>query len=122
LENHIKAAIAFAAASVEEYLPFLQPRRFDEDQTRWNLPLQIKTGLTAFGHDVHTTYEENLLQKGKFKCKLPKALEARRANAENVEFPDRLDQRGHRVKPAKRVSMDSGAREAELAPAGWQEP
>jgi hypothetical protein len=34
LENHIKAAIAFAAASVEEYLPFLQPRRFDEDQTR----------------------------------------------------------------------------------------
>jgi predicted nuclease of predicted toxin-antitoxin system len=25
-----------------------------------NLPVQIKTGLTAFGHDVHTTYEEKL--------------------------------------------------------------
>jgi hypothetical protein len=25
-----------------------------------NLPLQIKFGLAAFGHDVHTTYEENL--------------------------------------------------------------
>jgi predicted nuclease of predicted toxin-antitoxin system len=25
-----------------------------------NLPLQIKSGLAAFGHDVHTTYEENL--------------------------------------------------------------
>jgi predicted nuclease of predicted toxin-antitoxin system len=25
-----------------------------------NLPLQIKAGLAAFGHDVHTTYEENL--------------------------------------------------------------
>jgi hypothetical protein len=25
-----------------------------------NLPLQIKAGLAAFGHYVHTTYEENL--------------------------------------------------------------
>lgn len=25
-----------------------------------NLPLQIKAGLGAFGHDVHTTNEENL--------------------------------------------------------------
>ena len=58
----------------------------------------------------------------KIQCELPKKLEARRANRENVEFPDRLDQQGHRVKPAKRVSMDSEAPEAELAPAGWQEP
>jgi hypothetical protein len=63
--------------------------------------------------------EDEWLQKGKFKCELPKMLEARRANRENVEFPVRLDQQGHRVKPAKRVSMDSEAREAELAPAGW---
>lgn len=25
-----------------------------------NLPLQIKAGLAAFGHDVHTTHEEKL--------------------------------------------------------------
>jgi predicted nuclease of predicted toxin-antitoxin system len=25
-----------------------------------NLPLQVKAGLTAFGHDVHTTHEEKL--------------------------------------------------------------
>jgi hypothetical protein len=29
--------------------------KLDED-----LPVQIKTGLTAFGHDVHTIYEEKL--------------------------------------------------------------
>ena len=25
-----------------------------------NLPVKIKAGLAVFGHDVHTTYEENL--------------------------------------------------------------
>jgi hypothetical protein len=51
-----------------------------------------------------------------FKCELPKTFEAKRANGENVEFPDRQDQQGHRVKPAKKVSMDCRAREAKLAP------
>jgi hypothetical protein len=26
-----------------------------------NLPLQIKAGLTAFGHDVHTVIDEQLI-------------------------------------------------------------
>jgi hypothetical protein len=47
---------------------------------------------------------------------LPKRLEAKRVNGENVEFPDRLDQQGHKVQLAKRVSMDRRGREAKLAP------
>jgi len=37
-----------------------------------------------------------------------------------VEFPDRLDPQGHRVKPAKpakKVYLDRRAKQAELAPA-----
>jgi hypothetical protein len=57
----------------------------------------------------------------RIQCELPKAIEARRANGENVEFPDRPDQQGHRVKPAKKVSTDHAAIEAELVSADqWE--
>lgn len=53
-----------------------------------NLPLQIAAGLAAFGHDVHTVYEENLAGSKDPKIWAAAQSEQRLLLTQDLDFAD----------------------------------